>query len=94
MKELASTQVVGVDQLRRNLPKLLRELTGGGRELVITRQGKPAAVLIDIEKYLEVQRALEEFSDPEYVRSLLNARDEIRGGRGLPAEDVFRKKGA
>jgi prevent-host-death family protein len=80
-------------ELRTNLTKLLDELRREGHEVVITRQGKPTAVIIDLEKYLEVQEALEEFSEPGYLASLLAAKDEIERGEGVAAEDVYRAKG-
>jgi prevent-host-death family protein len=80
-------------ELRRNLAKLLDDLRNPGQQVVITRQGKPAAVLLDIEQYLEMQQALAEFSDPEYLAELIEARREIRDGRGVAAEEVFAQKG-
>ena len=93
MTEILATQFVGVHELRKNLTRLLDALREDGREVVITRQGKPAAIIVDVEKYLEVQQALEEFSDPAYVASLLEARQEVRRGEGSPAEEVFLRKG-
>ena len=93
MADVLRNRFVGVHELRKDLTKLLDDLRAEGREVVITRQGKPAAVIIDIEKYLEVQEALREFSDPVYLAELLEARREIREGKGIPAEDVFRRKG-
>lgn len=93
MKEVLRSQFVGMHELRKNLTKLLDSLQAEGQEVVITRQGKPTAVIVDLEKYLEVQEALQEFSRPEYVASLLEAKDEIRQGQGVPAEEVFRQKG-
>lgn len=84
-------QFVGMHELRQNLAKLLDELQG--RDLVITRQGKPAAVIVDLERYLEVERAFKEFSNPNYLSELLKAHDEIKKGKGIPAEKVFRQKG-
>ena len=60
---------------------------------MITRLGKSTAVIVDLEKSLEVQLALVEFADREYLAGLLSATDEIDKGRGVPAEDVFQKKG-
>ncbi len=93
MTEILARQFVGVHELRKNLTKLLDELRDEGQEVVITRQGKPAAIIVNVERYLEVRRALEEFSDPEYLASLIEARAEIRRGEGSPAEDVFHRKG-
>ena len=93
MSDLLKSHFVGTHELRRNLTKLLEELHTEGQEIIITRQGKPAAVIVDLEKYLEVQEALKEFSDPEYLRTLLESRREIREGRGTVAEEIYRKKG-
>ncbi|MBI2864359.1 MAG: type II toxin-antitoxin system Phd/YefM family antitoxin [Chloroflexi bacterium] len=93
MYELLKSHFVGTHELRKNLAKILADLRKEGREVIITQQGKPAAVIIDVEKYVEVQQALQEFSDPEYLADLLEARKEIREGKGVPAEDVFRQKG-
>lgn len=93
MIDLLRSQFVGVHELRTKLPKLLDALHEEGTEVVITRRGKPAAVIVDVEHYLEVQEALKEFSDPSYLASLLAARDEIQQGKGIPAEEVFRQKG-
>lgn len=93
MVEILRSRFVGMHQLRKNLTQLLEGLREEGQEVVITRQGKPVAVVVDVEKYLEVHQALKEFSDPEYLVSLLEARREIRRGEGVAAEEVFRQKG-
>ncbi len=90
MEDILKSRFVGMHELRKNLPKLLRELAEEGQEVIITRQGKPTAVIIDLEKYLEVQEALKEFADPQYLADLLEARHEIRRGEGVPAKEVFR----
>ncbi|MCC7352842.1 MAG: type II toxin-antitoxin system Phd/YefM family antitoxin [Anaerolineae bacterium] len=93
MTEILKSQFVGMHELRKNLTRLLRDLEEEGREVVITRQGKPAAVIIEVEKYLEVQQALKELSDPAYLADLLEAKKEIHEGKGVPADEVFRQKG-
>ncbi|MEW6232939.1 MAG: type II toxin-antitoxin system Phd/YefM family antitoxin [Chloroflexota bacterium] len=93
MVELLRTHFVGMHELRKDLTKLLEALQEEGQEVVITRQGKPMAVIVDLEKYLEVQQAMREFSHPEYLANLLEAKREIREGKGVPAEEVFRRRG-
>ncbi len=93
MQGLLRNRFVGMHELRKNLAKLLDSLREEGQDVVITRQGKPVAVVVGLERYLEAQEALKEFSDPEYLRSLLEARREIREGKGVPAEEVFAQKG-
>lgn len=93
MQDILRSQFVGMHELRKNLGKLLESLAQEGQEVVITRQGKPTAVIMEVEKYLEVQQALKEFSDPQYLAELLEARQEVRKGGGVTAEEVFRQKG-
>ncbi|MBI2942297.1 MAG: type II toxin-antitoxin system Phd/YefM family antitoxin, partial [Chloroflexi bacterium] len=91
--EILRAQFVGMHELRKNLTKLLEALQKEGREVVITQQGKPTAVIIDLERYLEVQEALKEFADANCLAALLEAKREIRGGVGMEASEVFRQKG-
>ncbi len=93
MRDVLRSHFVGMHELRKDLAKLLNSVRDEGQQVVVTRQGKPAAVLLDIEQYLEMQQALAEFSDPEYLAELLEARKEIREGRGVAAEEVFAQKG-
>ena len=92
MHELLRSQFIGMHELRKSLGTLLDSLAEEGCEVIVTRQGKPAAVLLDIERYLELQQALQEFADPNYLAALLEARREIRAGEGVAAEEVFAQK--
>ena len=93
MTELLQSRFVGVHELRRDLSSLLDAVEQEDLEIVLTRQGKPAAVVLSVERFVEMQEALKEFSDPAYFAALLDSRDEIRRGEGVPAEEVFREKG-
>ncbi len=93
MLDILNKPFVGAHELRKNLTKLLSLVKDEEAEVVITQQGKPVALLVNIEKYLEVRQALQEFSDTEYLAELLAARKEIREGKGIRAEEVFAKKG-
>jgi prevent-host-death family protein len=63
-----------------------------GQEIVITRHGRPAGVLIGFhseEDWFEYQ--LE--SNPEFLRRVAAARAEIQGGLGVRLEDLALSKG-
>ncbi len=93
MTEVRRSQFVRMHELRKNLSQLLDALEEEGREIVVTRQGKPVAVIVDLEMYLEMQQALREFSDPTYIESLFESRSEIRAGEGIVVEEVFYERG-
>ncbi len=93
MVDLLANPFVGVHELRKELTALLEQVQGEGVDLVVTQQGKPAAVMMSVERYLELQQALRDLSDPEYVRALLKARREIREGKGVPLEEALKERG-
>lgn len=91
MLDLLKNPFVGVHELRRSLTELLADIREQGQDLVITQNGKPVAVLVDVERYLETQEALRELSDPAYLAALLQAKKEIEAGEGIPLEEVLPK---
>lgn len=93
IEELVGTQFVGSNELRKNLARLLDNLSRESEELVITKRGKPVAVLMNVEKYLEIQEALREFSDPAYLARLVEAKKGFAEGKGIPAQELYREKG-
>ncbi|MDO8886335.1 type II toxin-antitoxin system prevent-host-death family antitoxin [Candidatus Oleimmundimicrobium sp.] len=84
---------IGTDKLRKKLTSLIKDLKKEQGEVIVTHRGEPVAVLTSIDRYLEEQQAFKEFSDPSYIKALLEAKTEIREGKGIPAEEVFKKKG-
>ena len=79
MKEVALSEVK--DKFSRYLRIAETE------EVVITRNGKPAGVLVgfrDEEDWFEYR--LEH--DPRFLSRVENARNSIRAGRGTPLEDL------
>lgn len=90
--EIGGSQFIEMRELRAYLCKLLDVLEEEEQEIVIARDGAPVAVIVGLDKYLEIQQAFREFSDPKYVVSLFESRAEIREGNGVPAEEVFEQK--
>lgn len=91
---------VGAYELRKNLPLLLKRLQKKGEGVVVTRKGKPAAMLLSVKRYLEMkmlneelEEALKELADKDYLKELLAAEKEIRAGKGKEAKKVFKELG-
>jgi prevent-host-death family protein len=79
MKKVALARIK--DDLSRYLRLAERE------EVVITRHGRPAGILIGFESdeaWLEYR--LE--NDPRFVRKIATARRALRQGRGTPIEEI------
>jgi prevent-host-death family protein len=76
---------VALSEVEDDLPKYLR--LAEKEEVVITRQGKPAGVLIGFESDDDwFDYRLER--DPRFLRRVKAARQSIRSGRGVRIEDV------
>ena len=58
-----------------------------GEEIVITRHGKPAGVLIGFKTEDDwFEYRLER--DPQFLKRIDKARSDIRAGKGVPLEDL------
>ncbi len=93
MLNIIENPFVGVHELRKELPQLLKRVHEEGTDIVVTQQGKPVAILLSVERYLEMRESIRDLSDPQYVQELIAARREIDEGKGIPAEEVYREAG-
>jgi len=76
---------VPLSEVKDDLSHLLREAEK--RDIVITRHGKPAGVLIGFESEDDwFEYRLE--NDPRFLRRVERARKSLRAGRGVRLEDV------
>jgi prevent-host-death family protein len=76
---------VPLSEIKDDLSRFLRE--AGKQEIVITRHGKPAGVLIGFETEDDwFDYRLE--NDPRLLRRIEAARESLRQGRGVKLEDV------
>jgi prevent-host-death family protein len=79
---------VPLSELKDDLSRFLRE--AGDREIVITRHGKPAGVLIGFKTEDDwFDYRLEH--DPRFLLRIGSARASLRAGRGIRLEDVDKK---
>jgi len=79
----------GIDSLsnfKRNTADFLRQLKKSGNPLVLTVNGKAEVVVQDAASY---QRLLEISERLETIEALRPAIEEMRAGKGEPAELVF-----
>ena len=76
---------VPLSEVKDDLSRFLREAET--QEIVITRHGKPAGVLIGFESEEDwFEYRLER--DPRFLRRIEQAQNSLRAGRGLGLEDL------
>jgi len=79
---------VPLSEIKDDLSRFLREAET--QEIIITRHGKPAGILIGFESEEDwFDYRLE--NDPRFLRRIEQARDSLRAGRGVPLEDLDRE---
>jgi prevent-host-death family protein len=81
----SSVRRVPLSEIKDDLSRFLREAEG--EEIVITRNGKPAGLLIGFaseDDWLDYQVE----NDPRFLRRIEQARNSLRQGHGVRIEDV------
>ena len=80
-------KIASLSHVRANLPKLVSSLGKSSRDrVIITRNGAAAAVLISPEDL----ETLEILADRKLMLSLLKAEKDVKAGRIVAHEDVFK----
>lgn len=79
-----STKTISASRLRNNLADALDSLSQEDI-LVITRRGKGEKAIIDLDRLEDLLAAF----DPEYVKSIAEARENIKKGEVYTLDEVF-----
>jgi antitoxin YefM len=79
-----------ISAVKTHLPELLTGVEEREEEIVVTRRGRPAAVLLNYAEYGRLKDTLDVLSDPFLMRQIRRSRGFFaKGGKGLSFEDVF-----
>jgi len=74
-----------VTYMKTKAADLLRSVGESRRPVIITQSGEPKGVLMDFESYQELRRAT------LLLRLLAQGEADLRGGRVVPQDQVFRE---
>jgi prevent-host-death family protein len=79
-----------ISEVKARLPELVAGVEEREEEIVVTRNGRPAAVLLNVDEYERLKATLEVLSDPELMRQIRASQKFFaRGAKGLSFEEVF-----
>jgi len=88
--EVAETSADVDREVKARLPDLVSGAEGREEEIVVTRKGKPAAVLANHAEYERLKETVDVLSDPDLMRQIrLSRRFYAARRRGLSFEDLF-----
>ena len=81
---------IPLSHAKATLTKLLTQVEELGEEVVITRSGRPAGVLLSFSEYEGLMETLEILADQELAKAIRAGLDEAARGDVLTEEDVWR----
>ena len=84
------TKTLSLSDVKTHFPSLVNGVRQRADEVIVTRNGKPAAILLNYEEYQGLQETLEVLASPMMRRMIDTSRKYFRrGGKGLSIEEVF-----
>ncbi|MCC6197887.1 MAG: type II toxin-antitoxin system Phd/YefM family antitoxin [Burkholderiales bacterium] len=79
-----------ISEVKMRLPELIAGVQDHDDEIVVTKNGRPAAVLINYEEYGRLKETLDVLSDPDLMAQINESRQFYAAGNsGGTFEDVF-----
>ena len=84
---------VSLKGLRPGLPKVMDRIDKKLDRYVVTRRGKPVAVIMNVDDYEALVETLDILNDAEAMRGLRRGEEDIRKGRVVPWKKVKKSLG-
>jgi prevent-host-death family protein len=83
-------KILPISEVKARLPELVTGVEEREEEVVVTRNGKPAAMLVSYAEYERLKETLDVLSDPDLMEQIRDGLAEIASGKkGLTFEEVF-----
>lgn len=83
------TKTIPLSEARQHLPSLVMQIRTLMDRVVITRNGKPEAVIMAVEEYESWLETLELMSRPETIKGIRAGLADLKAGRSRSFEEVF-----
>lgn len=82
-------KTIPVSEARQNLPELMTRLRKLMDRIIITRKGKPEAVIMAFDEYESWVETLELTAKEETVKAIRDGLADLKAGRSRSFEEVF-----
>ncbi len=73
-------------EIKARLSEVVDRIEGQHQRIILTRNGRPAAVLLSPDDLEALEDTLEILSNPEAVAEIQHAREEVARGEGVTGE--------
>ena len=83
-------KTLSLSEVKTRLPELVAGVQEREEEIVVTKNGRPAAILINVDEYARLKETLDVLSDPVLMKQISRSQAFYKTGKkGLSFEDVF-----
>src|SRR5436309_8315565 len=83
-------KILPISEVKAKLPELVNRVEQLEEEIIVTRNGRPAAMLVSYADYERLKETLDVLSDPDLMRQIRQSEADIAAGKkGLSFEEVF-----
>lgn len=83
------TELLSTSELRKRVLKVIQQLERVPERFIITREGRPAAVLMGYEEFKSLIATLETVLDPEMTKGIKEGLHDKKAKRIKSFEEVF-----
>ena len=83
-------KILPISEVKARLPELVTGVEEREEEVIVTRNGRPAARLVNYAEYQRLKATLDVLSDPDLMKQIRESEAHFRSGRkSLSFEEVF-----
>lgn len=88
---LVMDETLPLAEIKARLSEIVDRVAGRHERVTLTRNGRPAAVLMSPDDLEALEDTLALLSNPDAVEDIRRARAEIAGGEGLTGEELIKR---
>lgn len=82
------TNILPISDVRENLPKLVDQVDKRDERVIITVNGKPKAVMVNLEELEALEETAEILAIPGALESIKRGTREAKAGKGIPLSEL------
>ena len=83
-------KILPLSEVKTHLPELIAGVEEREEEIVVTKNGRPAAILVNVQEYARLKETLDVLGDPAMMKQIGQSATFYRNGKkGLTFEEVF-----
>ena len=91
--DLRGVRFVAVSKLKPQLLSVISKVADAGEEYIVTKNGKPAAIIMNYDDWESYIETLEILSDKKAMKQIRKSEEYFKkGGKGYTVEEVFGPK--